>query len=79
MRATVLYGGAAGRAVSGLYGPTDRATFGLRAEVAAHGPPGHRTGPPVARKVQIGPAQLPGHFYGRRAGPQIASHMTIYR
>jgi hypothetical protein len=61
-------GGGAGRATSGLHGPTDRATFGLRAEVAAHGPPGHRTGPPVTRKVRIGPAQLPGRFTGHGPG-----------
>jgi hypothetical protein len=67
-----------GRATRGLYGPTDRATCGLWAEEAAHGPPGHRTGPPVARKVQIGPAQVPGCFYGPWARPRIAGHMANY-
>jgi hypothetical protein len=75
--AAFIWGGG-GRAASGLYGPTDRATFGLQAEEAAHGPPGHRTGPPVARKVRIGPAQVPGRFYGPWAGPRIAGHMANY-
>jgi hypothetical protein len=66
--AQLIYRAFTGRAVRGLYGPLDRATCGLRAEEPAHGPPGHRTGPPVARKVRIGPTQVPGRFTGHGPG-----------
>jgi hypothetical protein len=68
-----------GRAARGPRGPTDRATYGLRAEAAAHGPPDHRAGPLAARKVRIGPAQVPGRFYGPWTGPRITGQMANFR
>jgi hypothetical protein len=43
-----------------------------------HGSPGHQAVPPVARKVQTGPAQVPGRFYGPWTGPRITGQMAIF-
>jgi hypothetical protein len=66
------------RATTGPTGPSDRTATGPRAEGTAHGPPGHRAGPPVAHKVRTGPAQVMDRFDGPLTGPRITGQMANY-